>query len=320
MKKILNLLSGHASYDAIRIVDPLNKIRTKLKTDNITVTLLPMSSASIDICNQFDRICVHGCPSLAFYPILKKIPFVMFVDDLMTALEPSNPAMVDKELIRGLNWCHDNAKSIICTTQALKDTFERDNVFIAPNLMDIDPVTNISENICYAGGNSHTADMELLNGLETKRTIYFFTHTLPSGYCHYRRNKRGIVELFTNKENIKYIPLQLDYERYGCWMNNLKYGVGLVPLESNKFNEMKSIMKVGEYLKQGAISVISPVGALNEIPKECVVMVQDNNWDSAITTAFNNRETIYHACWNWWDKNYSYRKNEGSWINAYKNM
>jgi hypothetical protein len=316
MKKILNLLSGHTSYDQIRIIQPLLKIRDKLKELNITVHLLPMQSMSDDILQQIDVTCIHGCPSLAIYPLLRRHKFCLFVDDLMTNLPKSNPANVSPQENAGLLWCHEHAKSIVCSSPYLAKTFKRFNVFVAPNLLEITHIKNDSKNVLYSFGNSHTEDLELLD--IKKHNTYFFGNTLPIKYCDYKRNKLGNIELWSNQSNIFHVPLQMDYERYQIWMRNLSFGVGLCPLVDNEFNKAKSILKVGEYLQQGAISVVSPVGAYDDLPDEaCVKCVDD--WDSAIDLAFQNHNQIYENAYKWWRENYSYQTQE-KWIEVYRKL
>jgi hypothetical protein len=205
----------------------------------------------------------------------------------------------------------------VCTTQWLANHIGRG--FVCPNLIDLERKINSSENVLYSYGNSHTGDLELLRSLTPRRDTYFFGHTLPSKFCHYYRNPKGLVELKPNNPLVHYVPIQMDYERYGVWMNNLNYGVGLIPLEDNVFNLAKSDLKVLEYLQHGAISVCSNVGAVGNIPDECVVKVNDN-WDEAIEHAFDNRSNIYNNAYDWAMDNRSYEKQSELWMEAYRGM
>jgi hypothetical protein len=90
-------------------------------------------------------------------------------------------------------------------------------------------------------------------------------------------------------------------------------------LEDNVFNLAKSDLKFLEYLQLGAISVCSNVGAVGNIPDECVVKVGDN-WDEAIEHAFDNRSNIYNNAYDWAMDNRSYEKQSELWIEAYREI
>jgi len=320
MKKILQLLSGHPSYDQIRIIQPFLKVRDMLKVENIAVQCTPMQQATTELLQQFDITCVHGCCNLAIYPTLKQVKFSIWVDDLMTNLPECNPAKPTEEEVRGLKWCHETANSVVCTTPYLQNTFKRDKVLVAPNLIDIKRAESKSPNVLYSFGNSHNGDLELLGDMQTKRNMYFFGHSLPNKFCNYQKDKTGQIELFPNQENILYVPLQRDYEKYQVWMKNLEFGVGLCPLEDNEFNCAKSVLKVGEYLQHGAVSVVSDVGSYKGIPDECVVKVKENDWDAAVEYAFAHHRTIYNAAYDWWMGNFSYQKQIKRWVEVYRNL
>ncbi len=323
MKKILQILSGHPSYDHIRIIKPLQQINEQLKAYNIAVSLIPIDKLDEHITQQFDVICMHGCGSLGVYNILRKNKFCLWVDDLMTDIPIGNPARAGVAELEGLRWAYQSAQNIVCTTKYLSDhLWENYKVksFICPNLINIEHKENKSENVLYSFGNSHTNDLELLKRLRTHRNVYFFGHTLPSTFCHYYRNPFGGVELYPNRKNVFWVPLQVDYEKYQIYMTNLDYGVGLIPLQDNNFNKAKSILKVGEYISNGAISVVSNIGALREIPNECVVKVLDGNWKNAIEDAFHNRANLYKSCYSWWMDNYSYYSQAQKWLTAYREM
>lgn len=322
MKKILQVLSNHPSYDNIRIISVLKNINNQLKEYNISVSLIGIDKISADILQAYDVVCFHGCLSLIVYSIINKCKFCLFVDDLMTELPPYNPAKLTPEQIEGLKWCYLNAQSIVCTTQYLSDyLLENYKVksFACTNLINIEKKENKSDKILYSFGNSHSGDLELIN-LKTARNVYFFGHCLPLVFTSYFRNLFGGVELYPNKKNIFWVPIQTDYERYQITMNNLDYGVGLIPLQDNNFNKAKSDLKFLEYLQHGAISVCSNVGAVSQIPEDCIVKVKDNDWDSAIEYAFSNRSSIYNNAYKWAMDNRSYYSNSNKWIEAYLEM
>lgn len=323
MKKILQVITNYRSYDQIRIIQPFAEIREKLKEENITINFIPLDKLNVEIARQFDVCVFHGCLSFAAYSILPHIKFSIWCDDLMWDLPPSNPAAPKPKEIEGLYWCFSNAQSIVVTTEYLKSRiFHPHKTFVAPNLLDINRGLwrQDAQDILYSFGNSHTGDLELLNNLKTDRQVYFFGDTLPSKFCNYYRNPKGIIELYPNAENIHWIPLQTDYERYQIWLNNIEAGIGLCPLEDNDFNKAKSVLKIGEYLKKGMVSVVSNIGPYQGVPDECVVKVLESDWSAAVEYGFTNRTNILDACYAWWQENYSYRKNYTRWLDVYRNL
>lgn len=320
MRKILTTLTGFPAYDEIRILDPLRHVISQLKDERIIVEICDLSKISEQICRNYDVTIFHGCPNLNTHNLLRKIPYVIATDDYMLDLPNYNPARSTKAEIEGLKWAFEHAQNILSTTQYLKDKLGYSNkTFVVSNLIDLEPVENKSNNVLWAGGNSHMLDIELLAYLRLQhRKIIFFGHTLPNAFAKYVRDNFGNVKLVPNKENIGWLPITTNYEQYCNWMKNLDFGVGLCPLLENEFNKCKSDLKCLEYLKQGAVSVVSNVGPYADIPVECVVKVDAvDDWNEAIELAFDYRETIYKNMFEWAKENRTYENNK-CWLEMYR--
>lgn len=322
MKKILQVNSGHEAYDNIRIFEPIKKIKEQLKEDNIVIESLPIANMNLQVAIKYDISLWHGCMCLNVYPVLKQINFALYVDDLMTDLNPGNPAHPSNAEIEGLKWCYKNADSLIVTTEYLKQKLSEYNnrTFVCPNLVDIIPKFNTSKNVLYSYGNSHSHDLKLLVDMELNkdRNYYFFGKLPPSGLCVYTRSITDDIIVKTNRPNVYWANIQWNYEKYKIWMNNFDYGVGLVPLQENEFNKCKSILKFIEYTQHGSVSVVSSIGAYAEIPDNCVVKVENNNWCEAIEYAFKNREEIYQNALKFVNEKYTYSND--AWIRMYKGI
>jgi len=321
MKKVLQVCSSHEAYDCIRIFDPFKKVKEQLKNDNIIVETTPISAMNLQLATKYDISLWHGCMCLNVYSVLKQVNFGLYVDDLMTDLNPGNPAHPSKAEIEGLKWCYKNADSLIVTTEYLKQKLSEYNnrIFVCPNLVDITEKHNDSKNVLYAYGNSHSYDLKLLVGMELNkdRNYYFFGKLPPSDLCVYTRSITDDITVKTNKPNVYWAEIQWNYEKYKVWMNNFDYGVGLVPLQDNEFNKCKSILKFIEYTQHGAVSVVSNVGAYAAIPDNCCVKVKDN-WCEAIEYAFKNREEIYKNALKFIVDKYTY--NNDAWIRMYRSI
>jgi glycosyltransferase involved in cell wall biosynthesis len=166
------------------------------------------------------------------------------------------------------------------------------NVFFCPNGIDFkvyqkpinrDPMVKDELVIGYMGGSSHWGDLGMvIDALEELSTRHDFVFALY-GVCgaliedemyHYQR----YLSMNVQPERNAYFKSALDMydklnrirmihrpfappELHPTVLSRMSIDIGLAPLESKKFNENKSAIKMYEYAATGAVTIASDVGA-----------------------------------------------------------
>ena len=322
-RSIFQALTGFEAYDEIRILSPLRKIIKKLNNNGITVATIPMQSLTSAIVRKYDITCIHGLFNHNLVGLLKNIDWTWWLDDKLWDVPKGNPIQLNQLKLDTISWGINNAKSIVCTTPELKkqclwnwEQNQRKFLLQENCISKVAPLKK-SENVLWAGGSSHTQDLELLNNYNLKRRITFFSTVLPSKLSSFERKPWGEVVQTPRYSHVGYIPTERSYEKYSTYMKNIPFSVGLCPLKPNDFNFSKSIWKVLEYAKYGGISVVSNIMPYAEIPDECVVKVDHDEWNESIEYAFANKNKIYKNMKEWIEEDYVYGGDKDKWYEKY---
>lgn len=251
MKTILQTITGFNSYDEIRILQPIRFHQEQLKSNNINIQQIPLRDLSEQVARKYDIVCLHGLFSVSMMPFINNpnINFCLFIDDLMWDTPQYNPIRHNKIKLEVLRQSLRKAKAIVATTHKLKEEIviysnvDADIVYVAPNMIESVGEMSESNRVLWAGGNSHFGDLKLLDNYNSDRELVFFGKHIPIPLAEFRVNEYGDVFVLPKDKNVGLIKQEYEYEKYNIYMNNIHAGIGLCPLQSNKFNDCKSIWK-----------------------------------------------------------------------------
>jgi glycosyltransferase involved in cell wall biosynthesis len=197
------------------------------------------------------------------------IPLILDLDDGLHVLDSSHPEhSVYAGRLSGLKMLLVGATEVWCSTEAVADSVTRfrpqSSVRVIRNCIDPRlwrlfqdvslqrPDRDLS--ILYAGTRSHQDDLGVvLPALDTLANMFPFSLTIV-----------GVGDSIPDRPWLKLLspPSPPIYPRFARWMRDQSssYDVGIAPLRPTRFNEMKSDLKVMEYLSMGLIPLASPVG------------------------------------------------------------
>jgi hypothetical protein len=314
--KITVALTGHESYDQIRILRPLRwpGMKEALWEAGVTVETLKMSEIGDSVLAGIDCFVFHGIASPGVMNMLKKMPcpFAVFEDDLMRPeLIPEwNPNKTNAVQNQVLDYMLKEAVAIVCTTKPLADHFGYlDKCRVQGNLEDFQDIprcdcgmwadgkrhiqrrwgrivcdacagvpSNRMKRAIFVGGNSHAGDLELLNDLQWSGKTVIWSSCLPTPRTAMYRDKMGNLVQKPDRADWGRIEPTFDYEKYQTYLANIapSFGIGLAPLVACEFNRAKSILRFLEYTKCGWVTVASDVPPYSDIPNDVMLRVHKN--------------------------------------------
>lgn len=321
MINILQCLTGHPAYDSIRITEPLSHVKNDLWDYGINVQTKLINECSPQIFLSQDHCVFSGAPSVNMINVLRHspCPFSFMVDDLHLDVPEWNPNHISNAQRQVLEWCYDNAAYLICTTYELAKKLGRykARTMMAGNYMDFTPLPTTGNDVLYAGGNSHTGDLDLLNDLDTDRNVVVWSSTLPEKWIRAYRDKHGTLKMKPHRPNYGWINCTNDYELYNIYKKNLAkdFKYGLAPLVDCEFNKCKSTLKALEYMAMGLIPVVSDVEPYSWLPNYACIKVKDNNWAEALEQKINYEDALY-----FYRQHYSWQIGEPIWREVYEEL
>ena len=193
-----------------------------------------------------------------------------------------------------------NADYVTCTTDELADEIYKynQNVVVLPNAVDTGydgwNVEREQEDVGtvfgYLGGPCHTRDVALLRGVPEATHAHFrlFGYNGSDIYKHYAKilsggNPSGNFSLFKGA----------DIWTYPQFYNLMD--VSLVPLEDNRFNAMKSELKMieaGAFSKAVIVSKVKPYTNILRHGKNCLAAESKADWINYIKTLDRNPDIV----------------------------
>lgn len=193
------------------------------------------------------------------------------------------------------------AKYVTCTTETLANEIYQynKNVNVLPNAIDGNydgwKPGRVQEDkyiFGYLGGPCHVRDISLLRGVQSKLTeseknyeLRLFGYDGSDIYKYYA----NILSHYQHSENYS-IYKGADIFNYPQFYNYMD--CSLVPLEANKFNSMKSELKMieaGYFKKPVIVSNVEPyTNLINK--KNCLVVNTPNDWYNHIKYLIHNKQ------------------------------
>lgn len=331
LKRITVILTQVPGYDSIRVTRPLAwpGMKAALWEAGIAVDTMPQADVTLQALAGTDCVVFHGVAAPQIMNLLRRFPcrFAMFQDDLMKELPPWNPNVINAAQVRTLDYMLEECCAIVATTQPLAEALGYpEKTVVCGNLEDFDKLPDKlpgrEKRALYAGGNSHAADLELLNGLEWDGETIILSSCLPSSKVAAHRNKFGVMSWRPNDKRWGHIDPTIDYERYQVWMNSLgmKCGIGLAPLVDCRFNQCKSILKVLEYARLGMFPMVSDVEPYSSLPDNiCIKLPAINggkSWSYALQ-CMSDQVNAGERAFDWGHAEHSYQLHWRRWVSAY---
>ena len=197
------------------------------------------------------------------------------------------------------------ADYVTCSTDLLAEEVKRynKNVVVLPNAMDMSypgcKVERFKEDkiiFAYLGGHCHVKDVEQLIGLNNKLSHYDnykFRLMGVDGSDVYK----GFAAVLSDRG--KLIGSHFDWaEKSDIWNYPQFYNyldVSLVPLVGNKFNSMKSPLKLTEagfYKKAVVVSNVEPYSGLLKHKVNAMVVNKPQDWYKSCKYLLDNPEAI----------------------------
>jgi len=184
------------------------------------------------------------------------------------------------------------ADYVTCTTEDLADEIYKvnENVEVLPNAIDTGydgwKVDRIKEDVFvfgYLGGPCHTRDVSLLREIPEATHEHFRLF----GYDGSDISKHYASILSAGGNFSMYKPANI--WNYPQFYNHMD--VSLVPLEGNKFNSMKSELKLieaGAFSKAVIVSKVAPYTNIIRHGKNCLAAETKHDWINYIKTLSKN--------------------------------
>ena len=194
---------------------------------------------------------------------------------------------------------------ITCTTERLADEIRRfnPNVIVLPNAMDMNypncKIERIPEKetvFGYLGGHCHLKDLQQLHGL----------NNMLSGFDNYKIRLMGVdgSDIYNKyaailSDNGKLAGTKFDWDaqlnvfEYPSFYNHLD--VSLVPLMDNKFNSMKSELKIieaGFFRKAVIVDNVHPYKPLLKHKVNAMVVNKRQDWFKNAKYLLQNPQAI----------------------------
>jgi len=176
---------------------------------------------------------------------------------------------------------------VTCTTELLAEEIRRynPNVVVLPNAMDMNYPSHKAEKktdkltFGYIGGHCHGKDVELLRGLNNRLNgDYTFRLMGYDGSEVYNHYADVLSDGGRKVTHFDYVPKQ-EIWTYHKLYNYLD--VSLVPLVGNKFNSMKSELKLieaGFFKKAVVVSNVEPYSGLLKHGVNCLKVDKPRDW------------------------------------------
>lgn len=322
----------NSAYDFLKVKQPLIHLGKQLWEEGLGFHTTNIFKSYF--LQEFDNFVFHGVPQINFISYMDKLEgknITWFVDDLMTDIPKWNPAseaMTPSRHEVYTRWL-DRADTILATTEPLAKAIGRpEKTLVLPNLIDMNkfpPYTPRKQfkRVGWVGGNTHYADLRILEPMVTKRTDkeFIFFGALPEGITEYHRKPGASnLDMMPNAKHIGYVDIVDDYDFYHVYLRNLNLDVGLCPLIDCPFNGSKSALKWQEYSALGIPTIASNVIPYSSVIKNRVtgLLVNDREWNVALDLISNEMgEAAYNdvlANWSW----QSWRKD--LWLKAFRRM
>lgn len=194
---------------------------------------------------------------------------------------------------------------VTCTTELLADEVRRynTNVIVLPNAMDMDYPNcqkgRVKEEkiiFAYLGGSCHGKDVSQLHGLNNRL----------SSYKNYKFRLMGMdgTKVYNHYASVlsdggRLSKTHFDWtENANIWNYPLFYNyldVSLVPLMGNKFNSMKSELKLieaGFFKKAVIVDNVEPYKGLLKHKQNALIVNKRNDWYKNCKYLLDNPEAI----------------------------
>ena len=225
---------------------------------------------------------------------------------------------------------------VTVTTKELAEAVKpfNKNVHILPNAIDpkssqfrIHKINSDKLRIGWIGGVCHLPDMELMRGLNNKLTNSSVKDKYSFSLFGYQRGTvfDNYCDVLTDRgrwiNNFQLYPSE-SAERYTLYYNLLD--VALVPLVDNRFNNLKSELKLieaGFFKKAVIVSDVMPYSPLIKHGVNCLAVRKYGDWFKHIKYLINNPNEVIRLGNNLYDTvkdNYNQNKVTKDRYNLYK--
>lgn len=284
---ILVIWDGMNGVAYHRLYTPHHHLATQLLNQSI-ITGEPIE-ADISICQRFTT---DGIPALEQFDLVvfnrwigdihedflkelarKQVPYIVDIDDFwkLPKFHPAYQAYREKKITEGVKESIRYANGVTCTTEQLAAEIRQLNprVKILPNALDLTdpqwneiPKTSDKLRFGYVSGVTHANDVAIIGeaiGKMCEFDVEFHLYGIDRGNEHWE----DILYKFNGysenlRPQIKLFPPEKANE-YGKFYAN--FDVALAPLADNKFNNLKSELKILEaaaYSMPAICSDVSP--------------------------------------------------------------
>jgi glycosyltransferase involved in cell wall biosynthesis len=314
MKRIFQCLNDLQGQGFYRSDQPALRCKDILAREGIDLQI----AWRFDGDQHWDAFCLNKVPTPEFCPVIEELKrrgckIVWNVDDFLPSCPNYNwfSQHLTKDFFERWEFIKDKADLIVASTETLlheigcpeKSCVARNAVnldYMKPLLPDPSWVT-----IVWAGGDNHSADLEILNKVippiigKYKNVRVEMFGMMPADLYHYsharQMNFRGIVP----------------FDKYFEVLAQLRGDIGLAPLVYNRFNSCRSNLKFLEYSAMGMTTVATHIQPYYSIAQDydgllCYdveewisaleLLIEDS--DSRKEMARNARQSILDSyCW-----------------------
>ena len=320
--KILIVVPSIPSYSGVdfhRLVNPHNVLGLDYPEFEVSM-INEIDSKEIEFLKGFDLVVANRFISKTSMPLqliekleIANVPYILDMDDdyklpqdhiLSTA---SRSQKHGEQIIRGLK----GAYGVTCTHELMAATLKAElgikKIWVVPN--GINPVgqfevkeTNFDEvRFGWSGSITHFDDVLLmhdaLNAMYHQKELLGAFKVVYGGFDRTDTISQAIAGVLSAKGKAQAEVFQmfgaLDVLSYATFYDQIN--VMLIPLRANRFNSMKSNLKLleaGFKKKAVIVSDVYPYSPILENKKNCLVVKHKNDWYKHMTYLIKNPSMI----------------------------
>jgi len=320
--KILIVVPSHPKYSGVdyhRIVMPHNIMGQVFEDADVSM-INEIDSVEVDFLSEFDLVVANrflsktGNQQLVIDKLKKaNTKYVIDLDDdyklpnwhlLHGAAKQMNHA---EQIILGIKNAHAVTTTHELLGRAIQQELGNKNVFVVPNgilpegQFEVKPANFDKLQFGWSGSITHFEDVLLVHdallSLYTDETINDKFRVVYGGYDGTDQTSSAIAGVLCCKGKAKEGSFILyparDVVGYAEFYDHIN--VSLIPLRNNRFNNMKSNLKLleaGFKRKAVIISDVYPYTPLLEHGKNCLVVKHKNDWYKHMVKLINNPNLV----------------------------
>ena len=308
--KILVLAKSWGGVEYHRLYNPLKR----MQLDNTEIEIFTCESLPDNI--EYDMVVFNRYLFQDHYPIMNAlkqngIPYILDLDDYwrLPKFHTASKYFRDNDVSNAIKDAITYAAGVTVTTERLANEVRRmnHNVSILPNTIEwtddqwaVKKETRVKDKVRfgYVGGRTHENDLQLIH--EPMKYILDKYPNVEFHLCGYSREDSIWRRIARQCHDRVILHEGMPVSDYGKLYS--LFDVKIVPLEDNKFNNMKSELKVLEAAEYKLPVIASNVSPYKDMEgNNGIMLVAPHEWRAALESFVLSDKSMmgehnYHYC------------------------